>query len=98
MQRLITRKCFARLSAVFLFRLYGFEAPRSRNQQQQKGIPINRINKENKDVDFVSAGAYAKVEDLLPLFSRLCVSDSPVNSRSHKSTQHGKIHMCAEVC
>jgi hypothetical protein len=69
MQRHIMRKSLDGYLQVFLCRLYGFETPRSRNQQQEQGIPLNRINKVNADVDFVSAGAYAKVEDLLPLFS-----------------------------
>jgi hypothetical protein len=70
MQRHIMRKSLDGYLQAILCRLYGLETPRSRNQQQEQGIPLNRINKVNTDVDFVCAGAYAKVEDLLPLFSR----------------------------
>jgi hypothetical protein len=77
------RECFAGLCAVLMFRLYGFETLRSDPvHQQRRGIPLNRINDIDADIDFVSAGAYAKVKGLLPLFSRPCVSESHVNSQN----------------
>lgn len=93
----IMRECFAGLCAMLMCRLDGFETLRSVNQQRL-GIPLNRINDINADVDFVRAGAYAKVKGLLPLFSRPCVSDSHVNSHTRIMHTTWENTQCQKAC
>ena len=66
--------------------------------QQRRGIPLNRINDIDADVDFVSAGTYAKVKGLLPLFSRPCVSDSHVNSHTRIMHTTWENTQCQKAC